>query len=95
MAKFLKIDTGANGKFLIPSDGFIFAKRNTNTDTLIFYTSDNNLESIAIFHDSTTGSEVADFIQDEMVRLAETNWRNAVVDITGKSPFTITDLAIQ
>jgi hypothetical protein len=95
MAKFLKIDTGANGKFLIPSDGFIFAKRNTNTDTLIFYTSANNLESIAIFHDSTTGSEVADFIQDEMVRLAETNWRNAVVDITGKSPFTITDLAIQ
>ncbi len=95
MAKFLKIDTGANGKFLIPADRFIFAKRNNNTTTLLYYVSANALERISLFHASNPASEVADFIQDEIVRLAETNWRNAVVDITGKSPFTITDLAIQ
>ena len=95
MAKFLKIDTGANGKFLIPADRFIFAKRNNNTDTLIYYVSANALERIAVFHDSNPASEVADFIQDEIVKLAETNWRNAVVDITGKSPYAITNLAIQ
>lgn len=94
MAKFLKIDTGANGKFLFPADGFIWLKKNNNTSTFVIYTSANPQEIVKIFHDSTTGHEVSDFFQNQMVNLAETNWRNAVVDITDKCPITITNVTI-
>lgn len=94
MAKFLKIDTGANGEFLIPADGFIWARRNNDASSFLIYISPNIKEIIKITHGSTTGHEVSDFFQNQMVNLAETNWRNAVVDITDKCPFQITDIAI-
>lgn len=100
MAKFLTIDTGANGKFLIPADGFVFTRIGGNpSGGLLFYETPNNLEYIKIIYDSVSASDevnLIQFIQDEMIGLAQTNWRNAVVDITDRipKPFNITDVAI-
>ena len=99
MAKFLTIDTGANGKFLIPADGFVMTRRSSATNTYIFYESSNNLDLIAITYDAVSSSDedkFFQFIQDEMIDLAQTNWRNAVVDITDRipKPFNVTNVSI-
>lgn len=102
MAKFLTIDTGANGKFLIPADGFVFTRKSSSTpllSTVIFYESSNNLDVISITYDAVSSSDedkFFQFIQDEMIDLAQTNWRNAVVDITDRipKPFNVTNVSI-
>jgi len=99
MAKFLTIDTGANGKFLLPADGFVLSRRSSATTTYIFYESSNSLDNISLIYDSVSGSDeyaLTKFIQDEMVNLAQTNWRNAVVDITDRipKPYNITNVTI-
>jgi hypothetical protein len=102
MAKFLTIDTGANGKFLIPADGFVFARKSSSEPlltTVIFYESPNNLDTLAITYDAVSSSDAgnfAEFIENEIVDLAQTNWRNAVVDITDRipNPFNVTNVSI-
>ena len=102
MAKFLTIDTGANGKFLIPADGFVFTRKSSSTPlttTVIFYESANNSDVIEIIYDAVSSSDddnFAQFIENEMIDLAQTNWRNAVVDITDRTPkpFNVTNVRI-
>ncbi len=102
MAKFLTIDTGANGKFLLPADGFVFTRKSTTTpllSTVIFYESSNSLDVVVITYDAVSSSDddnFAQFIENEMIDLAQTNWRNAVVDITDRipKPFNITNVSI-
>jgi len=102
MAKFLTIDTGANGKFLIPADGFVYTRKSSSspsTTTVIFYESSNNLDLIAIAYDAVSSSDednFAQFIENEIIDLAQTNWRNAVVDITDRmpKPFNVTNVSI-
>ncbi len=97
MAKFLKVNTATNGKFLIPADGFVFARRGSSTQTFIYIESSNNFESIILINDPVTSSDeqaLVQFIQDEMVDLAQTHWTNAVVDITDRipKPYNITNV---
>lgn len=99
MAKFLTIDTGANGKFLLPADGFVLSRRSSATTTYIFYESANSLDNVSLVYDSVSGSDeyaLTKFIQDEMVELAQTHWTNAVVDITDRvpKPYNITNVTI-
>ena len=102
MAKFLTIDTGDNGKFLIPADGFVFTRKSTGSPsitTVIFYESPNSLDTLAITYDAVSSSDednFAEFIENEMIDLAQTNWRNAVVDITDRipNPFNVTNVSI-
>jgi len=102
MAKFLTIDTGDNGKFLIPADGFVYTRKSSSspsTTTIIFYESPNNLDLIAITYDAVSSSDEDNFfqfIENEIIDLAQTNWRNAVVDITDRipKPFNVTNVSI-
>ncbi len=105
MAKFLTIDTGANGKFLIPADGFVFTKKSTGSPlitTLIFYetpNTPNSLDTLVITYDAVSSSDdnnFAQFIENEIIDLAQTNWTNAVVDITDRipNPFNVTNVSI-
>lgn len=102
MAKFLTIDTGYNGKFLIPADGFVFTRKSSSEPlitTVVFYENTNSLETISITYDAVSSSDVdnfVEFIENEMVDLAQTNWRNAVVDITDRipNPFNVTNVSI-
>ena len=102
MAKFLTIDTGANGKFLIPADGFVYTRKSSSTpllSTVIFYESVNSLDTLVITYDAVSSPDddnFAQFIENEMIDLAQTNWRNAVVDITDRipKPFNVTNVSI-
>jgi len=79
MAKFLTIDTGDNGKFLIPADGFVYTRKSSSspsTTTIIFYESPNNLDLIAITYDAVSSSDEDNFfqfIENEIIDLAQTN----------------------
>ena len=101
MAKFLTIDTGANGKFLIPADGFIFSRKESDIKTYIFLESNPfYLDTLVLTYDSVSGFDenaLTKFIQDEMVELAQTHWTNAVVDITDRipKPFNVTNVTIE
>ena len=99
MAKFLTIDTGANGKFLLPADGFIFSRKESDINTYIFVKNNNILDTLVLTYDSVSGFDenaLTKFIQDEMVELAQTHWTNAVVDITDRipKPYNITNVSI-
>jgi hypothetical protein len=99
MAKFLTIDTGANGKFLIPADGFIFSRKESDIKTYIFLKNNTVFDTLVLTYDSVSGFDenaLTKFIQDEMVELAQTHWTNAVVDITDRipKPYNITNVSI-
>jgi len=93
MAKFLKFSYSGQS-FLLPADGFIMAKKVTGTTTDLHYISPNAEDKITITHSTQSGNEIPDFIQNEIINLAQTNWRNAVVDITSSSPLTLEEAAI-
>jgi len=102
MAKFLTIDTGANGKFLLPADGFVFTRKSSSTPlttTVIFYEIPNILDTLAITYDAVSISDTdnfVEFIENEMIDLAQTHWTNAVVDITDRipKPFNVTNVGM-
>ena len=88
MAKFLTFNYSGQS-FLLPADGFIMAKKGTATTKILYYTSANDEGQIKLTHGSQSGYEIADFIQDQFINLAQTNWRNAAVNITSSSPLTL------
>ena len=99
MAKFLTIDTGVEGKFLIPADGFVFSRKESDIKTYIFLKNNNVRDTLVLTYDSVSGFDenaLTKFIQDEMVELAQTHWTNAVVDITDRipKPYNITNVSI-
>lgn len=88
MAKFLTFNYSGQS-FLLPADGFIMAKKTSATQTTLYYMSANDEDQIRLTHASQSGHEIADFIQDQFINLAQTNWRNAAVNITSLSPLTL------
>ena len=88
MAKFLTFNYSGQS-FLLPADGFIMAKKGTATTTILYYTSANDEGQIKLTHGSQSGHEMPDFIQNQFINLAQTNWRNAAVNITSSSPLTL------
>ena len=88
MAKFLTFNNSGQS-FLLPADGFIMAKKGSATSTILYYISANELDQIRLTHEAQSGHEMADFMQDQFINLAQTNWRNAVVNITSSSPLTL------
>ena len=95
MAKFLKVTTVNNGKHVIPADGVIFCKKSNGSNTIIYYEADNVFDQITVEHGNLTGHEFADFLQNQFINLAQTNWRNAVVDITSSAPSTVQSVTMQ
>jgi hypothetical protein len=93
MAKFLTFNYSGQS-FLLPADGFIMAKTSNSTTTILFYISANDSETIRLTHAAQAGHEIADFIQDQFINLAQTNWRNAAVNITSSSPLTLQEALI-
>jgi hypothetical protein len=93
MAKFLTFNYSGQS-FLLPADGFIMAKKFDATSTTLYYISANDDETIRLTHASQSGHEIADFIQDQFINLAQTNWRNAAVNITSSSPLTLEEALI-
>ena len=93
MAKFLTFNYSGQS-FILPADGFIMAKKTLATTTILNYVSANDEDTIRLIHAAQSGHEIADFIQDQFINLAQTNWRNAVVDITSLSPLTLEEALI-
>ena len=92
MAKFLKATTVNAGKHVVPADNFIMCKKSSNTVTEAYYEAQNDFDKIVITHGSLSGHEFSDFLQNQLINLAQTNWRNAVVDITSSAPATIENI---
>ena len=93
MAKFLTFNYSGQS-FLLPADGFIMAKKGSATTTILYYISANAEDQIRLTHAAQAGHEIADFIQDQFINLAQTNWRNAAVNITSSSPLTLEEALI-
>ena len=94
MAKFLKATTVSAGKHVVPADNFIMCEKSNATSTVIHYRSENDFDKIVVTHDSLSGHEFSDFLQNQFINLAQTNWRNAVIDITSSAPATIQNIEI-
>jgi hypothetical protein len=94
MAKFLKATTVSAGKHVVPADGFIMCKKSSNTVTEAYYEAQNDFDKIVITHGSLSGHEFPEFLQNQLINLAQTNWRNAVVDVTSSAPATIQNIEI-
>jgi hypothetical protein len=94
MAKFLKATTVNAGKHVVPADGFIMCKKSSNTVTEAHYEAESDVDKIVITHGSLSGHEFPEFLQNQLINLAQTNWRNAVVDVTSSAPATIQNIEI-
>ena len=95
MAKFLTI-TVSGIDYIIPQNGFVAVLQEVgdNTITNINYTSVNSQDQIKLEHAADTGKIVQDFIKDKFKEMAETNWTNAIIDITADCPIEITGITI-
>lgn len=95
MAKFLTI-TVSGVDYIIPQNGFVTVLQeiDDNTITNINYTSVNSQDQIKLEHAADTGKIVQDFIKDKFKEMAETNWTNAIIDITADCPIEITGITI-
>lgn len=95
MAKFLTITVGG-ADYIIPQNGFVAVLQeiDDNTITNINYTSANSQDQIKLEHAADTGKIVQDFIKDKFKKMAETNWTNAIIDITAECPIEITGITI-
>jgi len=95
MAKFLTI-TVSGIDYIIPQNGFVAVLQeiDDNTITNINYTSANAKDQIKLEHAADTGKIVQDFIKDKLKEMAETNWTNAIIDITADCPIEITGITI-
>ncbi len=94
MAKFLTVSTASHGKLLIPQEKFIIVLKSTNTQSRITYESSNANNQIIITHNTDSGNVVSTFIQDKMIELAQSSWKDSVIDITDSCPIEITNLTI-
>ena len=95
MAKFLTI-TVSGIDYIIPQNGFVTVMQESGDDTTtaINYTSANFREQILLTHAADTGKLVQDFIKDKFKEMAETNWTNAIIDITDDCPLDIITVTI-
>jgi hypothetical protein len=95
MAKFLTI-TVSGVDYIIPQNGFVAVLQeiDNNTITNINYISANSQDQIKLEHAADTGKIVQDFIKDKFKEMAETNWTNAIIDITADCPIEITGITI-
>jgi len=95
MAKFLTI-TVSGIDYIIPQNGFVAVLQeiDDNTITNINYISANSSDQIKLVHAADTGKIVQDFIKDKFKEMAETNWTNAIIDITADCPIEITGITI-
>lgn len=95
MAKFLTI-TVSGIDYIIPQNDFVAVLQEVgdNTITNINYTSVNSQDQIKLEHAADTGKIVQDFIKDKFKEMAETNWTNAIIDITADCPIEITGITI-
>ncbi len=95
MAKFLTI-TVSGIDYIIPQNGFVVVLQEIadNTITNINYVSANSQDQIKLEHVADTGKIVQDFIKDKFKEMAETNWTNAIIDITADCPIEITGITI-
>ena len=91
MAKFLTI-TVSGVDYIIPQNGYVAVLQEPgfSNQTNINYTSVNSTDQIRLSHDSDSGKLVQDFIKDKFKEMAETNWTNAIIDITDDCPLEIT-----
>jgi len=91
MAKFLTITVGG-ADYIIPQNGFVAVLQEVgnNTRTNVNYNSANSSDQIRLVHAADTGKLVQDFIKDKFKEMAETNWTNAIIDITDDCPIEIT-----
>ncbi len=95
MAKFLTV-TVSGADYIIPQNGFVAVLQeiDDNTITNINYISANSSDQIKLVHAADTGKIVQDFIKDKFKEMAETNWTNAIIDITADCPIEITGITI-
>jgi len=95
MAKFLTV-TVSGADYIIPQNGFVAVSQEPtdNTRTNINYISANSSDQIKLVHAADTGKIVQDFIKDKFKEMAETNWTNAIIDITADCPIEITGITI-
>jgi len=95
MAKFLTI-TVSGVDYIIPQNGFVAVLQeiDDNTITNVNYISANSSDQIKLEHVADTGKLVQDFIKDKFKEMAETNWTNAIIDITADCPIEITGITI-
>ena len=95
MAKFLT-KTVSGIDYIIPQNDFVAVLQEVgdNTITNINYTSVNSQDQIKLEHAADTGKIVQDFIKDKFKEMAETNWTNAIIDITADCPIEITGITI-
>jgi len=95
MAKFLTITVSCID-YIIPQNGFVTVLQEVgnNTRTNVNYISANSSDQIRLVHAADTGKIVQDFIKDKFKEMAETNWTNAIIDITDDCPLSITSVTI-
>ena len=94
MAKFLIYKTAANGDFLIPQNGFVTVLQSSSVRTDINYVSPNNGDQLQLDHAADAGKLVQNFLKEKFKEMAETNWTNAIIDITADCPIEITDITL-
>ena len=90
MAKFLTI-TVSGVDYIIPQNGFVavLQEPTDTTRTNVNYVSANDDDQIMLYHAADAGKLVQDFIKDKFKEMAETNWTNAIIDITDDCPLEI------
>ena len=95
MAKFLTI-TVSGIDYIIPQNGFVAVLQEPTDSTItnVNYVSANNDDQIQLTHAADAGKLVQNFIKDKFKEMAETNWTNAIIDITADCPIEITGITI-
>ena len=98
MTKFLKVRTSANGDLIMPADKFVMVSTGGGgfTTTVINYLTTGAFDTITLTHaaDTNSGFNMINYIQNQLIQVAQSKWSESVLDITDNSPLVISNVTI-
>tara|TARA_R100001369_G_scaffold91098_1_gene131445 strand:- start:860 stop:1165 length:306 start_codon:yes stop_codon:yes gene_type:complete len=100
MAKFLKVQTAANGNLIMPADKMVMVSTGGvgggYTTTIVNYLTTGEFDTITITHgaDTATGYNMINYIQNKLIEVAQGKWSEGILDITDGAPTVISNVVI-
>jgi|TARA_R110002050_G_scaffold1231_1_gene8382 hypothetical protein len=98
MTKFLKVRTGANGDLIMPADKFVMVSTGGGsfTTTIINYLTTGAFDTITLTHaaDTNSGFNMINYIQNQLIQVAQSKWSESILDITNDAPTVISNVVI-
>ena len=98
MAKFLKVQTAANGNLIMPADKMVMVSTGGGgfTTTIVNFLTTGAFDTITITHgaDTASGYNMINYIQNKLIQVAQGKWSESILDITDGAPTVITNVVI-